>query len=221
MNKEAIRQQIVDTANRRYATKKYDPHKHIDPADWQTILEAGRLSPSSFGYEPWKFILINSPQVKEDIRPFAWGVANSLNGADKLLLILARTDVTYDSDYVRGLVEGLHHHQFSPDSKASQSFKHFQERDMAINNDRERFDWASKQTYIAMANMMTAAAELDIDSCPLEGFNYQKMDDYLTTHGIIDPKHWRASVMVSFGYRDQPIKPKVRQPLGQIYEELN
>ena len=92
---------------------------------------------------------------------------------------------------------------------------------MAISNDRERFDWASKQTYIAMANMMTAAAELDIDSCPLEGFNYRKMNDYLAQHGIIDPKHWRTSVMVSFGYRAQPIKPKLHQPLDKIYEELN
>lgn len=221
MDKEAIRKQIIATANRRYATKKFDPRKKINDADWQTILEAGRLSPSSFGYEPWKFVLINNNQIKQDIRPFSWGGANSIDGADKLLLILARTDVTYDSPYIKHLVEDIKHKEYSPESAPSQHFKVFQERDLAIDSDRALFDWASKQTYIAMANMMTAAAELDIDSCPIEGFNYEKMDQYLTSKGIIDPHHWKASVMVGFGYRDQPIKPKVRQPLSDIYEILD
>lgn len=221
MDKEAIRQQIVATANRRYATKKYDPTKHISDADWQTILEAGRLSPSSFGYEPWRFLLINSQQIRDDIRPFAWGAVNSLNGADKILIILARTDVTYDSDYVKNLVENVKGKHYSPASAPSQHFKNFQERDLKLDSNRARFDWASKQTYIAMANMMTAAAELDIDSCPIEGFNYAQMNDYLASKGFMDPTKWRVSVLVSFGYRDQPIKPKVRQPLSDIYQELN
>lgn len=221
MDKEAIRQQIVATANRRYATKKYDPTKHISDAEWQTILEAGRLSPSSFGYEPWRFLLINNQQIRDDIRPFAWGAVNSLNGADKVLIILARTDVTYDSDYVKDLVENIKGKHYSPDSAPSQHFKNFQERDLKLDSDRARFDWASKQTYIAMANMMTAAAELDIDSCPIEGFNYAQMNDYLVSKGFMDPTKWRVSVLVSFGYRDQPIKPKVRQSLSDIYQELN
>lgn len=221
MDKETIRQQIIQTANRRYATKKFDPTKKIAEADWQTILEAGRLSPSSFGYEPWKFILINNQQIKADIRPFSWGGANSIDGADKLLLILARTDVTYDSPYIKHLVEDIKHKSYSPTSAPSQHFKVFQERDLAIDSQRALFDWASKQTYITMANMMTAAAELDIDSCPIEGFNYEKMNQYLSAKGIINPAHWQASVMVGFGYRDQPIKPKSRQPLTDIYEVLN
>lgn len=221
MDQEERRKQIIATANRLYATKKYDPAKHIDDANWQIILEAGRLSPSSFGYEPWQFLLINNQQMKEDLRPFAWGAVNSINGADKLLLILARTDVTYDSQYVRHLVEDIKHKPYSAKSAPSQHFKTFQERDLAIQTDRERFDWAAKQAYIAMANMMTAAAELGIDSCPIEGFNYQKMNQYLADHHLADTAKWRAAVMVSFGYRDQPIKPKVRQPLADIYHELN
>lgn len=221
MDKEQLRQQIIQTANRRFATKKYNPNKHISAEDWHTILEVGRLSPSSFGYEPWRFVLINNQQMKRDIRPFAWGAANSIDGADKLLVILARQRVTYDSAWVKNLVEEVKHKPYSPDSKPSQSFKHFQENDLALSTDRELFDWASKQTYIAMANMMTAAAELDIDSCPIEGFNYAKMNDYLVKHDVFDPNQWQVSVMVSFGYRDQPIKAKVRQPLSTIYQELN
>ena len=72
-----------------------------------------------------------------------------------------------------------------------------------------------------MANMMTAAAELDIDSCPIEGFNSRQVNDYLAKKGVFDPNLWQVSVMVSFGYRDQPIKPKVRQPLSSVYKEVN
>lgn len=221
MDKANLRKHILDVANRRYATKKYNPNKHISDEDWKTILEVGRLSPSSFGYEPLRFVLINNPQMREDMRPFAWGAANSIDGADKLLVILARQHVTYDSSWVRNLVEEVKHKHYSPDSRPSQSFKHFQENDLAISSDRELFDWASKQTYIAMANMMTAAAELDIDSCPIEGFNYSQVNDYLAKKGVFDPDLWQVSVMVSFGYRDQPIKPKVRQPLSSVYKEIN
>lgn len=220
MSTKQQREAVIKTAHRRYATKKYDRSKHISEADWRTILEVGRLSPSSFGYEPWQFILIDSDQVKQDINPFAWGAVNSINGADKLLLILARTDVAYDSDYVAHLVSDVKGHIYSKFSAPSQAFKHFQENDLKIDSPRARFDWAAKQAYIAMANMMTAAAELGIDSCPIEGFNYQKMNQYLTSHHLADTKHWRAAVMVSFGYRDQPVTPKVRQPLRDIYRTI-
>ena len=94
-------EQINTIFNRRYATKKYNPDKHIPEQDWQAILTAGRLSPSSNGYEPWQFLLVKSPQIKADIRPFAPGAVNSLNGADKLLIILARKGLTYDSAYAK------------------------------------------------------------------------------------------------------------------------
>lgn len=132
MDKANLRKHILDVANRRYATKKYDPNKHISNEDWKTILEVGRLSPSSFGYEPWRFVLINNPQMREDMRPFAWGAANSIDGADKLLVILARQHVTYDSSWVRNLVEEVKHKHYSPDSRPSQSFKHFQENDSTL-----------------------------------------------------------------------------------------
>ena len=93
---------------------------------------------------------------------------NSINGADKLLLIFARKDVTYDSDYVKYMVQDVKRHEYDPNSKSSQAFKHFQETDMDINDERTRFDWAAKQCYIAMANMMMAAAALNDDSCPMK-----------------------------------------------------
>lgn len=72
-----------------------------------------------------------------------------------------------------------------------------------------------------MADMMTAATELGINSCPLEGFNYAKMNDFLAQKGYMDPEKWGVAVLVSFGYRNQDVTPKVRQPLTDVYKELN
>ena len=220
MANETQRAHVLQIANTRFATKKFDPTRHIPAQDWQTILEVGRLAPSSFGYEPWRFVLLKDPQLKEAIKPFAWGAHNSLAGADKILLILARTDVTYDAPYIQHLVEDVKHKAYSPTSPQSQHFKVFQERDLALKDAHDRFEWACRQAYIAMANMMFAATELGIDSCPIEGFNYAQMNQFLADQQIIDPAHWQIAVMVSFGYRAQPIKLKVRQPLGDLYEEV-
>lgn len=220
MTNEELRQSIINTAHRRYATKKFNPAKHINKADWQTILEVGRLSPSSFGYEPWRFLLLDKAEDKQAILPFAWGAANSIAGADKLLIILAHKGVTYDSQYVQHLVTDVKHKTYSPTSAPSQHFKTFQEVDLNLKDDRDIFEWAVRQTYIALANMLTAAAQLGIDSCPIEGFNYKKMNQFLSEHQYMDPKKWGVAVMASFGYRDQEITPKIRQPLSAIYQEL-
>ncbi|WP_251545695.1 NAD(P)H-dependent oxidoreductase [Limosilactobacillus caecicola] len=221
MDKPEIQQLILQNAHRRYATKKYDPNKHIPDDDWQTILEVGRLSPSSFGYEPWQFVALNNEAARQAIKPFAWGAANSIAGADKLLVILARKNVTYDSEYVEHMVNDIKHKDYSPTSAVSQNFKTFQEDDLGLQTPADVFQWAVRQCYIAMANMLNAAAALDIDSCPIEGFNYAKMNQFMADHHYMDPTMWGVAVMASFGYRNQEITPKVRQPLADIYKEIN
>jgi nitroreductase len=213
-------EQINAILNRRFATKKYNPDKHIPDQDWETILAAGRLSPSSNGYEPWQFLLIKSPQIKADIRSFAPGAINSLNGADKLLIILARKGLTYDSAYAKEWVEQVQGLNYDPNSPQSQGFKVFQSQLLKLTTPERLFSWTCRQCYIALANMTMTAAALDIDSCPIEGFNYEKMNQYLADHQLIDPQAWGVAVMCSFGYRDQAITPKKRWPLAKIYREI-
>jgi Nitroreductase len=100
---EEIQEKLIEVANRRYATKKFDPDRKVDDDDWRTILEVGRLSPSSFGYEPWQFVELDNPQMRQDLKPIAWGAVNSINGADKLLLIFARKD-----DHLRQRLRKIH-----------------------------------------------------------------------------------------------------------------
>lgn len=131
---EEIQEKLIEVTNRRYATKKFDPDRKVDDDDWRTILEVGRLSPSSFGYEPWQFVELDNPQMRQDLKPIAWGAVNSINGADKLLLIFARKDITYDSDYVKYMVQDVKRHEYDPNSKSSQAFKHFQETDTSTTS---------------------------------------------------------------------------------------
>ena len=82
-------QDILNAYNYRYATKKFDPNKKVSDADFNTILETGRLSPSSFGFEPWKFVIIEKQSIKDKYTCIL-GAQNSLNGASHFVIILAR-----------------------------------------------------------------------------------------------------------------------------------
>lgn len=219
-DKDDLRKKIIEVFNRRYATKKFDPNRKISEEDWNTIMESARLSPSSFGYEPWKFLLIQNPKIKEDLKKIAWGAVNSLNGASHFIICLARNDVTADSDYVKYMVENVFKVPYQAHSKQTDFFRNFQENDYGLKDKKSLFDWACRQTYIALGNMLTTAAWLDIDSCPIEGFNHQKVTQYLIEQNLMDPKHFGVSYMAGFGYRAQDITPKKRQPLEKIYQVI-
>ncbi len=105
-------------------------------------------------------------------------------------------------------------------SRFAQMIKNFQESDMKLNSERSLFDWASKQTYIQMANMMMAAAMLGIDSCPIEGYDQEKVEAYLEEKGYLNTAEFGVSVMASFGYRNQEITPKTRWKTEVIYEVI-
>ena len=89
-----------------------------------------------------------------------------------------------------------------------------------LESERTLFDWSAKQTYIALAQMIITASFLGIDSCPIEGFNKDKVEKYLSDRGLIDLKEWGVSVLVSFGYRNEEIAPKKRRPLTEIFEVI-
>ena len=217
MNK---REEILNVHRRRFATKVFDKTKKISKEDWATIIEAGRLSPSSFGYEPWKFLLVNKQQVKDELQDIAWGARNSLNGASHFLIVLARKNLTGDSLHVKHMVEEVFEVPYAADSPQTIFFNNFQKNDFDLTSEGALFDWASKQTYIALANMMTTAAYLNIDSCPIEGFNKKAVDQYLAENGYVNPAEFGISYMVGFGYKDQEIPKKKRQQLRDIYDVI-
>lgn len=215
------REEVVALQHQRYATKKFDPTRRISDEDWAALVEVGRLAPSSLGFEPWKMLLLNNEEMKQDLKSMAWGAVSMLDGASHFVIYLARKGVNYETPYIEKLMQEVRHRSYDPDSAYAHRIKSFQESDAQLNDERSLFDWASKQTYIQMANMMNAATLMGMDSCPIEGFDKAKVEAYLEEKGVLDTSEFGVSVMCAFGYRDEDIKPKVRWSTESIYEVIN
>jgi len=215
---QLTREQLIELFNRRSSTRYYDPNKKISNEDFQAILECARLSPSSVGSEPWKFLVIQNKTLREKVKPFSWGMSNQLDNCSHLVIILAKKNARYDSEFFTDVMtrKGLNIEQ---QHAALEKYKSFQEEDMKLlKNERALFDWCSKQTYIALGNMMTGAALIGIDSCPIEGFSYPDVNRILAEESLFDPNEWGVSCMVTFGYRAKEIKKKYRKPTEEVIE---
>ncbi len=215
-----INETIIKAFQFRHACKNFDGNKAVSNEDFDTILEAAHLSPSSFGFEPWKLIVVQDEEIKKKLFPIAWGAQNSLKGASHLVILLARkkSDTIYSSDYVTHIMRDVQKLPEQIVEGKREAFRNFQQNDFnLLESDRALFDWASKQTYIAMANMLTTAAFLGIDSCPIEGFHQKAVEELLANEGLLDQNQFGVSVMASFGYRaEAPAFEKTRQPLSDI-----
>ena len=212
----ATKQQVLDAFHFRCATRYYDPERKISKEDFDYILELGRLSPSSVGSEPWQFLVVQNPELRQALKPVSWGMATQLDDASHVVVILANKHMRYDSEDFRANLarRGLTEEQMQANMATYQRFQ--TEHINVLENDRTLFDWASKQTYIALANMMTGAALIGIDSCPIEGFNYAEVNRILAQTGAYDAEKYAVSVAVTFGYRAKEIRPKSRKPLNEI-----
>lgn len=217
-----MNQFILDIFQNRYTCKGYDPDKKVSDKDFQTIMEVARLSPSSFGYEPWKFILLNKKEIREKIRPYAWGAVASLDGASHFVLILAKKDIKYDSAYVKYIVEDVQDFPEDMVKKRLEVFENFQKNDFKLLDEEDAlYNWALRQTYIPLANMLTSAAILGIDSTPIEGFDREKVENVLIEEGVYDPDKFGLSAMIAFGYTDRDHRPKTRRELKEVWEVIN
>ncbi|MBE5106049.1 NAD(P)H-dependent oxidoreductase [Bacillus thuringiensis] len=220
--KQITKEKIMEAFHFRHACKEFDPMHKISDEDFKFILETGRLSPSSFGYEPWKFIVVQSKEVREKLLPYSWGAGGQLSTASHFVIVLSRNskDMHYDAEYIKHMMNDIIGLSEETQKIRYEFFKKFQESDFnLLESDRAVFDWASKQSYIALANMMTSAAQIGIDSCPIEGFDKEKVDTLLRQEGIVKDDTLEVSVMVAFGYRKgEPKHNKTRQTLDTIVE---
>lgn len=211
----AITDMLMHAWRFRHACKEFDPNKKISDADFQTILEGGRLSPSSFGFEPWQFLVVQNPGLREKIRAVSWGAQHQLPTASHFIVILARNpdEMQPDSPYIQKTIMSETQHLPEDISKSrTEKYREFLEKDFALaGNERAGFEWAARQCYIALGNMMTAAALLGIDSCPIEGFRKADLEAALSREDLMDAARWGVACMVAFGYRVKEPRPKTRR----------
>jgi nitroreductase len=212
------KQAILHAFQFRHACKEFDASKQIPADEFELILEAARLSPSSFGFEPWHFIVVQDKTLRESLKQHAWGAPLKLDTASHFVLCLAMKSPFLDADspYLPQFMREVQHH---PDEIANMRlgfYKQFQQSDFDLTDERKLFDWASKQCYIALANMMTVAAMRGIDSCPIEGFKQKETDALLAEQFGVNLQEYGLAYMVAFGYRKVEPKAKTRRDLSQV-----
>ncbi|RED43886.1 hypothetical protein DFQ10_10475 [Winogradskyella eximia] len=197
------KEDILNAFNFRHATKEFDATKKVSDEDMKFILETAHLSPSSFGFEPWHFIVVQDKELRELLKPVAWGAPLKLDTASHFVLGLSMKApmVKHDSEYIMHMMKDVKQLPQEVIDMYSTFYREFQERDFDLDTDKKLFDWSSKQTYIALGNMMTAAALTGIDSCPIEGFHQEKAEALLKEKFGVDTDKYGLSFMTAFGYR--------------------
>lgn len=208
---------ILSAFRFRHACKTFDPQRKIPDADFDVILECARLSPSSFGLEPWKFLVIQNMDLRRKLLASTWGAQGQLPSASHFVALLYRKGMRHDMPHIRHIMADIQKHPEEMCQIRSQRVRKFQESDhRLLDSPRNLEDWAGKQLYIALANMMTAAAMMGIDSCPVEGFDMAETQAILRDAGVLDTDNFGLAVMAAFGYRINPQPVKTRQPIEDV-----
>ena len=202
---------FMEAMDFRHACKIFDETKKVSDEDINYILEAGRKSPSSFGMEPWKFLVITNEELKAKIRPACWDQVQ-ITSCSHLVIILAAIDaVKPEFDEVARKFKRREMPQEKLDFYLGLYAGHLKD---TLSSNENIYSWTARQTYIALGNMMTAAAVKGIDSCPIEGFEKEKVEEILK----LDLSKYQLSCIVPFGYRINEQSTQLREPLENIVE---
>jgi nitroreductase len=160
----------------RYATKQFDPAAKISSEVWTALEDALVLTPSSYGLQPWKFLVITSSEIKEQLRPFSWNQPQVTDCSHYVVFAIKKNLTAEFVDHfiartaeLRGqTVDAIADYRNMIASDVV-----YGPRSFSVN------DWAARQVYIALGNFMTSAALLGVDTCPMEGIEPANYDNLL------------------------------------------
>lgn len=208
--------ELVKNLEWRYATKKFDTSKKVSTKDIDKIKEAVRLSASSYGLQAYKVLVIENPEVRKKLRAAAWNQPQITDSSQLFVFCnYVNVDENLVDDYMLLTAK-------TRDLKVDQlgDFKQMIMGATGGLNDEQMNAWTSKQTYIALSTLLAATSELQIDACPMEGFNKDQFNEILG----LNEKGLSASVVAAVGYRaadDQAqFSPKVRKPSEILFETI-
>jgi len=204
---------VLEALNFRHACKKFNPEKKINKKDLDQILQCAVLSPNSFGMEAWKFLVVESDKVKKALRPVCWNQPQ-ITDASHVVVILARPGiVNYENDYVKATFAGRN---LPEDLTLAYIKKYENHMKTEVLPRMSYYAWCSKQCYIALANIMTAAASIKIDSCPMEGFEKEAVENVLK----IDKDKYEVAVLVALGFRLGEQSVRRRHAFNELVEYI-
>jgi nitroreductase len=207
---------VLDKLNWRYATKVFDNSKKVSKEDLNILLDAARLSASSYGLQPYHFFVIEDNEIRSKLRKASW---NQSQITDASYLLVLANKPTFDDSLVDNYIDIIIETR-GVSKKDVEGYSQMIKGALLGLPDEQKKSWTSDQTYIALGNLMTIAAEMEIDTCPMEGFDKAQYNEIL---GLND-KNLNASVVLAIGYRadndETQNYPKVRYSREQIITHI-
>ena len=207
---------IIEALKWRYATKRMNGNS-IPKAKLETILKAISLAPSSFGLQPYSIIVVQDPDILEKIKPIS-SMQPQITEASAVLVFAAWDTLTQEriDNYITLIskVREVTQESLLPMKRVIES--------QLAKTEEQNFNWNAKQAYIALGIALVAAAEENIDSTPMEGFDPEKLDEVLH----LKEKGLKSVVLLALGYRDEKTDylinlKKVRREAAKLFTTLN
>ena len=208
--------ELLDTLNFRYATKAFDSSRKIPGESWKALESSLVLTPSSFGLQPWKFIIVESPELREKLKAASWGQGQVVN-ASHLVVFTARTDLSQQD--IESWMQRLSEIQGAAIEKLA-GFADVISSFSSAMDQTQKHAWNTRQVYIALGQLMTAAAFMGIDTCPLEGISTADYDAILG----LKESGYSTAVACALGYRSgedpSASAKKARFPESQVISRM-
>ncbi len=205
---------IINNLKWRYATKKFDSSKKIQADKLEILKEAVNLAPTSYGLQPFKVLIIENQKIREQLKEAAWG-QSQLTDASHIFLFCNFTEMGPEKidNYLK-----LRSEINNTDVAETKPYGDMMKGQMAVLSSDQITAWTAKQAYIALGTLIAAASELQIDSCPMEGFDKGKFDEILG----LKNKGITSAMIAAVGYRseydDTQHFKKTRKPIDEIFE---
>jgi nitroreductase len=206
----------LESLNWRYATKKFNSEKQISDADLNTLLEAIRLSPSSYGLQPYHVFIVKDKELREKLKAVSWGQPQI---TDSSYLVVFANNNSFDAQLIDNYLANVSDTR-NIELNNLQGYGDFMKSKLLDLPDNIKEAWTARQTYLALGNLLSAAASLKIDACPMEGFEAEAYNELL---GLND-KGLNTSVVAAIGYRaeedDTQHNKKVRQSKELLFTHI-
>jgi len=203
---------FITNANWRYATKKFDTTKKVSKEDLETLKEAIRLSASSFGLQPYRILIIENPELRAKLQPAAWGQSQIVDASQ--LIVFANITNFGETEIDASIANTTKTRGLPAD--ALKGYGDFMKSKIVALPEDVRNTWASKQTYLALGNLMNAASELKIDVTPMEGFEPTQVNEILGLGKL----GLNASLLATIGYRHEEDATQHYAKVRKSNEEL-
>jgi len=205
---------LIKNLEWRYATKKFDPSQKVNNSDLEKLQRAVQLSASSYGLQLYKILVIEDPELRERLKAASWN-QSQITDASHLFVFCNYTDRS--EEHIDDYMQLVSDTQGTP-VEDLKGYADFIKQSLSGMTDLEWHNWAEKQTYLALANLLNAAAELGIDTCPMEGFEPDKYNEILGLGAL----GLNATLIAPIGYRSPEdhtqFRKKVRKPKELLFE---